>query len=228
MKKTIFTVVLSLMAISTVFAQTQVGLRAGLNVATTTNSVEADDLEAPWRPGLVIGLATSFRAGENFAIAPEFNYVQKGSKLEGSYSPIGTAFPFNEEFDVKLNYIELPLLFRAHFGDVLGGYVNAGPTFSYLFSGEFVRDGEDEDFEVEDASFNRFQLGAAIGGGVALNTEIGTFLIDIRYTRDFSKLYDDNQDDRTNTISLANYYDREDARNQMISTSLIFLIPSLR
>jgi hypothetical protein len=224
MKKTFFTLAFTLLGICGAIAQTQVGLRAGFNIATTTNSntINGDELDDPWKPGLVLGLATSFHAGENFAVAPEFNYVQKGLLLEGTSAGL-----FNEDYKVNLNYIEVPLLFRVHFGDVLGGYINAGPTFSYLISGKRELDGDDDDaFEVEDAGFNRFELGGAIGGGVALNTELGTFLIDLRYSHAFSKLYDTDQDDFSNAFPFSN--DAKDARNQMISTSLIYLIPSLR
>ena len=228
MKKIALSVIALFAFLSISIAQNQFGLRAGLTIASTTNYQEADELENLWPAGLVAGLATSFRAGDNFAIAPEINYVQKGNNVEGRYSSNIT--DFDGYTKSSLNYLEVPILFRIHFGDVLGGYLNAGPTFGYLLSGKYTVDNNvvfyEDDFDVEDAGFNRMEVGGAIGGGLALNTEIGTFLVDLRYTRGFTKLYKDEINVLSNPVSVL--YDTENARNQTISTSLIFLIPSNR
>lgn len=207
MKKTYLVLMMMLLSTATVFAQAQVGLRLGANWATTINGEDMPDgIEEPWRPGMVLGLASSFHFGPMFAIAPEVNFSQRGYKMEGNAGGID----FSTEN--RYNYLEIPVLFRLSFGDVLKGYVNAGPAFSYWLGGKLGDD--DIDFgDLDDE--NRLEIGASVGGGIQLDTEVGSFLIDLRYTRGFTDMVKDLSGD-------------EEFKNQLISTSLIFLVPTIR
>lgn len=214
MKKAYSLFFLMLLATATAFAQVQIGLRAGANFSTISEGVEAaNNADELWRPGLVVGLASSFQVGETFALAPEINYSQRGRRIEGT-----------NNVDIRYNYLEVPVLARLAFGDVLKGYINAGPSFSYLLGGNRDMDGTSMDYNVNDAGYKRFELGGAIGGGVQLDTEVGSFLIDLRYTAGFSNF-------RENVVVADEPYlsgDPGKYKNQLITTSLIFLIPSVR
>lgn len=210
MKKLFLTTTAILFAAISAFAQAQIGLRAGANWATIDDGTDAPDgVERPWRPGIMLGLASSFHLTENFAIAPELIYSQRGFIEEGTSITDGEIF----DTENRYNFIELPVLFRLSFGDVLKGYVNAGPTFSYFLGGK--ENDIDVSFDDLDEE-NRLEIGGSIGAGVQLDTEAGSFLIDLRYTRGFTDAY---KDISTN---------RENFKHQLISTSLIFLVPSLR
>lgn len=203
MKKTYLVLMMMLLSTATVFAQAQVGLRAGASWATYIHDWDVPSgVDEPWRPGVIFGLASSFHMSPNFAIAPEVNFSQRGYKWEGNNAGLINS-------DVRTNYLEIPVLFRLSFGEILKGYVNAGPAFSYWLGGK--GDVEDINFsEIDDAK--RWEIGASLGGGVQLDTEAGSFLIDLRYTRGFNELR----------------YDNDDFKNQLISTSLILLFPTIR
>lgn len=205
MKRSFFTLIVMLITSATVFGQAQVGIRLGANWATVIreNDVPAG-VETPWQPGITIGVASSFAfLSPAFAIAPEINFSQRGSSWEeGGISSKD-----------RYNFLEVPVLFRLSFGEVLRGYVNAGPMFSYWLGGK--TDNEDINFSEIDNE-NRWELGASLGGGVQLNTGLGSFLIDLRYTRGFTDAF------KEATPGGDNF------KHQLISTSLIFLIPSVQ
>lgn len=206
MKRTFFTLFMMLLVSTAAFSQAQVGLRAGANWATIFGEEAPSGVERPWRSGFTIGLASSFHITPMFAIAPELNFSQRGDRTTG------TAAGVNFDSKNRLNYLEIPVLFRLSFGDVLKGYVNAGPAFSYWLGGKF--DNEDINFsEIDDE--RRWEVGAAFGGGVQLDTEGGSFLIDLRYTRGFTDILTDLSGDA-------------EFKNQLVSVSLIYLMPSIR
>lgn len=199
-------------------AQSQVGIRAGANWANINDGLDAkegvDDL---WNPGLVIGVASSFHLSDVVAVAPEINYSRRGTRYEGNI--LGT------DYVAKYNYLEVPVLIRASFGDVLKGYINAGPAFSYWLGGTVEGDGVFEgDVDFDDDNYddaNRFEVGGAIGGGIQLDTEAGSFLIDLRYTQGFTDFQD-------NYVNILGDDDADKAKNRLVSVSLIFLVPTIR
>lgn len=222
MKKICLTVMMVMLVTAGVMAQAQVGIRAGLSVATVSDDFDLQDVDQPWRTGFNVGVATQFRAGEAFSVAPELVYEQRGYRVLASSG--------NAEAKATFNYLTLPLMFRLHFGDILKGYVNAGPTFSYWLGGRqsstvpglFDVDFEDEKivFEADGDSpwaYNdarRLELGAAVGGGIMLDTEGGSFLIDLRYVHGFT--------DMATVPYMSNF------QNRVVSVSLIYLVPSVR
>lgn len=229
MKKGLCTLVLMLMASASLFAQlrheqqSQIGLRAGANFATIDDGMaRLEGVEGePWVPRFVGGIATSFWMSDVFAFAPEvtFNqrgYEAKGSDLRGDYT-----------YTYDYNYIEIPLLFRATFGQqLLRGYLNLGPSVSYMISAKetATRGGVATVTKIdsEDSNYNLFEVGAAVGGGIHLNTGIGNFLIDLRYHTGLTNVQKDG-------FTLPAYDPTEQPekyRTRYISTSLIFLGPA--
>lgn len=221
MRKTLLTFMIMMLATAGVMAQSQFGVRAGFNVTTVNQDVDfGEDFKEPWRPGFNIGLASQFRMSEMFAVAPELLYTQSGYLVE--YGTGG-------ERNVRYDYLKLPVMFRLTFGDILKGYINAGPTFGYLLSGNYKMEGDilGIDYEVDekisfdsdgdedwDLDANRFEIGGAIGGGVMLDTEGGSFLIDLRYSQGFT--------------NIANFEETDGNKNQAVTVSLIYLVPSVR
>ncbi len=221
MKKGFLTLMAIMLTTMAVMAQAQFGLRAGFNVATITESAaEVQDADEPWKPGFNLGLASQFRMGEMFSIAPELMYTQRGYLVE---------YGAGWENRVRYDYVSLPVMFRLAFGDVLKGYVNAGPTLGYFLGGKDVTEGtlpagltpRDEKIIFEgtsndrwDLDANRLEIGGAIGGGIMLDTEGGSFLIDLRYHQGFTEI--------------ANFADDDGFKNQVVSVSLIYLVPSVR
>ena len=223
MKKVFLTLILTIFATAALLAQAQFGVKAGFNVATTNDDYSPAEADEPWRPGFNIGLASQFPVSEVFAIAPELIYTQRGFKEEYTSGLVREA---------RFDYLSLPVLFRLSFGDVLKGYVNAGPTFSYWLGGKQSATAELIGLEIsgpyeESITFddldqdwaydaNRLEVGAAVGGGIGLDTEAGTFLIDLRYVFGLGN-------------AATNVYEADDSfKNQVVSVSLSYLVPTVR
>ncbi|AHM61294.1 hypothetical protein D770_15200 [Flammeovirgaceae bacterium 311] len=218
-----------LLASVTVFAQlrheqqSQIGLKAGANFATIQDGI--DQLEGideePWRPRLTFGLATSFWMSDFFAFAPEINYSQRGFRATGSDILGDYTYTYNYDF------AEVPLLFRATFGrQLVRGYVNLGPTVSYMVGGkEIIERGgvtSEEKIDTEDTRYNLFEVGGAAGGGIHFNTGVGSFLVDVRYHTGFTNI---QKEGFTLPAYVSLGEDPEKYRTQYVSLSLIFLTP---
>jgi len=108
----------------------------------------------------------SFQLGINqhFSVVPEIYYFRKGVELEQ-----GNPLTINET-KVKLNTVELPILFRYHF---LGFFLNAGPSLAVNVSGKM--EWEDTNlvqersmklrFDGSPNAFKRWDMGIQMGLG---------------------------------------------------------------
>ena len=149
-----------------------------------------------------VGAVAEIGLHKNFAVQPELNFTQKG-------------FQINEGFDVnlfdlpvpvgvtaisKFNYLEMPLLAKAKFGNELANfYVLAGPTFGYAMSGTLDTrakvlveiDLYKTDINLDAVGYERWEVGGMAGAGINLNVGNGNNLFfDVRYSHGFSQPYD--------------------------------------
>ena len=224
MKKVYLSVVALCFAMSAM-AQVQVGPKLGLNLNKIADGEETPEgMEEPLNVGINIGAAFSFSINENIAIAPELTFSQKGFKEKEENG--------DDSYSVTTNYIDLPILVRASFGDAIKGYFNAGPTFGYWLGGQvkYVEEGESEKSKIvfaenesevdEDDTFypkeyfNRMEIGAAIGGGVMFDTGNGNLLLDVRYNAGLTNIVDKD---------LLESNDIKKQKNAGLSLSVIYL-----
>jgi Outer membrane protein beta-barrel domain len=175
-------------------------MTAGVKVGYNNSKVwfdedEADDeLEARTRPGLVVGLFTSFEVTPRFAFQPEFLYSQQGSTLRDD---------LGDEADLKLDYFIIPLLADIRLTEGANRLsLIVGPTIGFRTKAEIEFDGETEDLTDEgDNEIEKTDFGITAG----LAYTMGQFVIDGRYTwglKDISK-EEDEAKNRTLSISIA-------------------------
>ncbi|HEY9046312.1 MAG TPA: porin family protein [Ohtaekwangia sp.] len=187
MKKLLLVVAL-IVAVSASYAQSIIP-KAGLSLSKIHgNDASGTDSKA----GLTLGVGFNLPLGEGaFSIQPELNYIQKGFKASEDG---GTA-------KLNLNYLELPVLVKASFGDVTKFYVNAGPSIAYGLSGKvsyeegnmkFSSKVKFGDGDAEDIVYinNKIDLGVQFGGGVLI---AGKVMVDVRYGLGLTKLSDDTE-----------------------------------
>jgi hypothetical protein len=133
-----------------------VGVKGGLNLANV--SVDPDDEDCcDMKVGGVVGGFVNVPFSEMASFQPEVLFTQKGAKFgEGT-----------DEGKLKVNAVEIPLLFRADLssGDGARPFVVVGPAFSFKTSAKFEDNAgnevdADEDIESTD-------VGLIFGGGVA-------------------------------------------------------------
>lgn len=80
-----------------------------------------------------------------------------------------------------------------------------------------------KELNVEDERYKRFEIGGAVGGGVQLDTGIGSFLLDLRYNTGFTNIQEKSY---SPIYTLGQQPDKY--KTQYVSASLIFLVPSVR
>jgi Outer membrane protein beta-barrel domain len=174
-------------------------MTAGVKVGYNNSKVEFsedeadDELEARTRPGLVVGLFTSFTVNPRFAFQPEFLYSQKGSTLRDD---------LGDEADLKLDYFEIPLLADIRLTEGTNRLsLMVGPTIGFRTKAEIEFDGETDDLTDEgDNEVEKTDFGITAGLAFTMNQ----FVIDGRYTwglKDISKEADEAKN-RTFSVSV--------------------------
>ena len=137
------------------YAQSQTGVRfgvkAGYSLAMQYGTIPADnpyDVDSDSRHGFSGGILLYFPITEAFGVQQEFLYTNKGSTQNVS---IDEPY-FSTSSEYKLNYFEMPILFRYTFvkiGD-FGIYGSTGFGLSMLLGGEYNTNGviEIDDIEI--------------------------------------------------------------------------------
>lgn len=148
------------------------------------------------------GLVSEIGLHKNFAIQPELVYTTKGTKIDESFNVdlFNVPIPLGVTAVSKFNYLEMPLLAKAKFGNELANfYVVAGPTFGYTLNGRLETRAKvlvevdlfDTPIDLDAVDYERWEIGGTAGLGVSVNTGNGSQLfLDARYTHGFSQTYD--------------------------------------
>lgn len=190
MKKIILSAI-AVMAFGFTNAQsTRFGVKGGLNLSTVVGG-DVEDTKS--LVGFHVGGFAEIKVVEKFFIQPELLYSAQGTKFDG---------PFGEDFDTKLNYLNIPVLAKYYIVEKFS--VEAGPQLGILLSAK--ADGEDIKDYTRSVDFG-FNIGA--GYNFTDNLSIG-----LRYTIGLSPISDkdiDNEDD---------YYDS--AKNSNLALSLAY------
>ena len=151
-------------------AYSQIGVRAGINLASFSYSAEDDSEDAikfKSNFGFQAGIDYEMNLGGALYFNPAVLYSQKGGIMEIDF--------LGEKFETKMvhNYIEVPLDFIYKFGsDDMKFGVFAGPFIGYFLGGYAKVEGEDKQtYEKEDIDegFNRLDYGVELGLGFYLN-----------------------------------------------------------
>lgn len=146
---------------------------AGANIATLSGDGQPDS-----RTGLIAGIGLVKPLAPNWAFEPEIAYSMKGA----TGSDNGTTGA------LKLNYIEIPLLFRFEFSTAsdVRPFVNFGPAPAFKIScdleaksGGVTVSGSCDDANLDVKSFD---LGLTGGAGLAFRHLRHTLTIGARYT----------------------------------------------
>lgn len=145
MKKTLFVLFfISFLIYNNLMAQTGIvfGVKAGYCIATQYGITPADlsyDVSSDARPGFTGGILLYFPITDAFGVQQEFIYTMKGSGQNVSM----TNPSVSTSTEYKINYFEMPIVFRytfIHVGEV-GIYGSTGFGLSLLLNGEYTVDG---------------------------------------------------------------------------------------
>lgn len=163
MKKISF-LVMTVMTATVMQAQTtNFGLKGGANLASWSNNNSSVGYEN--RFGFHAGLFGQIHVSPHFAVQPEVVYSSQGTKYT-----IG-----NQEHNLRLDYINIPLMLQAKVGG--GLYAQAGPQVGFLTSvSDKVQNVETGFFDKND--FKSTDVAIGFGLGYAGTSPIG---VDARY-----------------------------------------------
>ncbi|HYN06198.1 MAG TPA: porin family protein [Vicinamibacterales bacterium] len=170
------------------FAQ-EVGVKAGVNFASLTPE-EDESPDTSRRRGLVAGVWFRTASTTRFSFQAEGLFSEKGVKFDRAVFDVDTI----GSVDVRVRYIEIPLLARAEFGApgsatrvfVVGG---AAPAFKLSGRATAEVDGEEQTVDTTD-DIEPLDLGLVGGLGV----EFRRALIEVRYTHGLLKINKDDND----------------------------------
>ena len=91
---------------------------------TYSNLRSSDDLKFKRRSGTIFGGSLQLPLGSVFTLQPELLFLNKGTKFKVTNS--------SGESNVRLDYLELPLLLRYDFSrSTIGPHVYAGPSIGF-------------------------------------------------------------------------------------------------
>jgi hypothetical protein len=145
--------------------------KGGIFAGFSACQVDGDHLSGFRRAGLVAGAYTGHDLSPKLAWQLELKFIQKGS-----YQSLNPEANIQHTYDLRLNYVELPVLLKYKYKRKL--VFDAGPGFGYLaWHKENSENGPDYDpFNLY--PFNKFEISLQIGGNYQLSKRI---IINIRY-----------------------------------------------
>jgi len=152
------------------------GIKGGLNYVKLYGD-NIDDAE--YMMGYAFGAFYQCRLHPRFAISPEIYYSVKGAKQDVT------------DFEMKLGYIDIPVLFKLMFPteSTVTPCIYAGGYFSFLMSADF------EGIDVKDYTSGT-DYGIVLGASIDLELKEGKQLVnfDLRYTWGLADINDDSED----------------------------------
>lgn len=205
--KSFFLFAALIMAAFTPQAYAQIGIKAGVNIASIAqNETEGtfNDYEKKSVVGFQGGLTFDLGISDLFTIQPEVLFIQKGGK--STYKLDDNNKTENRYY---YNYVEVPVLAKVKFygdGGGSGFYFLGGPYVGMALGGKVantttllgVETTREDDFVFDNSTSEqrakRLDYGVSFGGGIKINR----LILDLRYNLGLNNVNDndaDNQND---------------------------------
>lgn len=106
------------------------GLKCGVNVSNLSQDYTDYASDTDVKTGLVTGIYADISILSSLEVQPEILFSQKG------WVESGNDFKCN----YRINYLELPLLVKISFGDIVRPYLVVGPYFSYRLGTSYYKE----------------------------------------------------------------------------------------
>jgi hypothetical protein len=165
-----------------------VALKGGLGLASYWGKDGADSagMTTTMQSGVCAGAMLALHVNEYIAGQMEFLFSMKGKSAIGDYPA------YSKGLTIKTDYFEVPVLLRFSYpvGEISQVIAYAGPTFSFLISSKkdstVIRQPSQTtitDVTVDTKSQTApYDIGATVGGGMAVSGGPGEVLFEVRYT----------------------------------------------
>jgi hypothetical protein len=197
--------------------------KAGISLAKISTS-DIEGVGPKNVVGFTVGAGVNFPIKGVFSIQPEIVFIQKGFavKEDFSFSLFGVTESFKIDAKTVINYLEIPVLMNATFGEKTKVHVSAGPSLGIGLGGKYryeysssSTDGNvtSSEYEKSDGKVkfgdggsetsgdlyvkNRLDFGIQLGGGVLIAEKI---MLDIRYGLGLTNLNGSDEDEAKNRV----------------------------
>jgi hypothetical protein len=160
------------------------GIKGGItfgNIPNFAEDLDAQGADTEMRMGLIAGGFAMMSFDDMFGLQVEGLFNQKGFEYE-----FGA-----DEFDVRLDYIEIPVLFRVQVAQAKGVYALVGPSFGFNVKAASSSEIGDIEQSVDiDDSIAGFEMSLA----VAVGYQTGRFLVEGRYMEGLTNVLENATD----------------------------------
>jgi len=160
----------------------RLGLRTGVNFSNASFDPDVSGASKSSRTTFAVGAIVEIEASENFSVAAEPMYIQKGVELAGG----------GVKVILKPSFFEIPVLLKARFGaGSVKPYFFAGPTIGFTTSSKIAVETGGLSVEVDAKdSTSSTDFGLTFGGGAefGLNESVA-IVADVRYGLGLSDLH---------------------------------------
>lgn len=167
----------------------EIETKAGCAFAKFTGEADGDEKT---KTGFVGGIAVGIPMGSTLVLEPQILYAMKGTSYGTVTDPTidGATYygTFNQMF--ALDYIEMPVLVRARFGQgVVRPSVAAGPYVGWKVLEKFHLNGPGHnDLAAENDAGRALDLGYTGGAGLEFGPTKGMITLEARYSRSLTSI----------------------------------------
>ena len=163
------------------YSQWNFGFEGGVGNSALVGN-DAIDLNTLPKFGFIAGLFGQYNINRYYSVKMSANYQVKGADLTINGQNIaGQSYSANGE--IKLDYITIPLMFKASFGDYVKFFINGGPYLGILLTNETTLDANNSD-SVRAGTYDRtdsttsadFGISLGLGLQIPLSTSMGLTL----------------------------------------------------
>jgi hypothetical protein len=227
--KNLFVFVLGFLFLSQfAFAQNMIGISTNLNIATVSESGLDNNegfLGIKTANFGTVGLHYQRNLDPNWTLVTGLNYSRRGakSKIYQNITLFGEEIELGARLVHRMNYLEVPVLFQYKFNtnkSKVSPYIFFGPQFAYETGYEIAVKAHilvdinlfDYNVNISNGIFNRYDISAVAGGGLAIPIKSGEINLNASYVYGFTDLLDDpvvdfNLKHRNVRVGVAYYYD---------------------
>lgn len=151
------------------------GIIGGLNFANWNTEVQNVERDVTFATRFGIGASVTYNLNCTYALQMEPMYLGKGSKI--------SAHDESPEINVETNYLEIPILFKASFGEVIRPFVLAGPSFGFYLSGQGSTEVSNLTIEMDLKPITKStDISLTFGAGASVSVWKGSLFFEGRYS----------------------------------------------
>ena len=151
------------------------GIIGGFNFSNLNATISDIKREVDGVTNFGIGAVILYDLNYNLAVQIEPMYISKGGIIKKNDE--------SSEMDIKANYIELPILFKASIGGNIRPFVSAGTTIGFFLNGTGTTEVSNLQLMMDVKPItNTIELGLTFGAGVGIDLWKGHLFVEGRYS----------------------------------------------